>query len=138
MRKYPEERRKHRGERSRGWCQHTPRCRLRQRELIHLRGSLQGLDTSGLVRNAVVLCVLPALAQDRRAPRGSLSSRVNGLPGLLGAGPELRPARAKRDEKLRLEIERVWDENLAVYGADKVWRQLLREGFEVERCTVER
>jgi putative transposase len=32
----------------------------------------------------------------------------------------------------------VWDENLQVYGADKVWRQLRREGQEVARCTVER
>jgi putative transposase len=54
------------------------------------------------------------------------------------ADPELRPARAKRDERLQPEIQRVWDENLAVYGADKVWRQLHREGFEVARCTVER
>ena len=52
--------------------------------------------------------------------------------------PELRPARAKRDGTLHLEIQRVWDENLAVYGADKVWRQLGREGFDVARCTVER
>ena len=44
------------------------------------------------------------------------------------AKPELRPPRAKRDEMLRPEIQRVWDENLAVYGADKVWRQLRREG----------
>ena len=36
------------------------------------------------------------------------------------------------------EIERVWQANLAVYGADKVWRQLRREGTEVARCTVER
>jgi len=27
---------------------------------------------------------------------------------------------------------------LQVYGADKVWRQLRREGVEVARCTVER
>ena len=26
--------------------------------------------------------------------------------------------------------------NLRVYGADKVWRQLRREGFDVARCTV--
>jgi hypothetical protein len=37
--------------------------------------------------------------------------------------PEQRPARAKRDESLQVEIRRVWDENFAVYGADKVWRQ---------------
>jgi len=52
--------------------------------------------------------------------------------------PELRPERAKRDEMLRAEIRRVFEENLAVYGADKIWRQLLREGIEVARCTVER
>ena len=36
------------------------------------------------------------------------------------------------------EIERVWQVNLQVYGADKVWRQLNREGVVVARCTVER
>ena len=36
------------------------------------------------------------------------------------------------------EIERVWQANLRVYGADKVWRQLNREGVVVARCTVER
>jgi len=36
------------------------------------------------------------------------------------------------------EIERVWQANLEVYGADKVWRQMKREGTEVARCTVER
>ena len=35
-------------------------------------------------------------------------------------------------------IERVWHANLQVYGADKVWRQLQREGIAVARCTVER
>ena len=36
------------------------------------------------------------------------------------------------------EIERVWQANLQVYGAVKVWRQMKREGTEVARCTVER
>lgn len=36
------------------------------------------------------------------------------------------------------EIERVWQGNLQVYGADKVWRQLGREGMTVARCTIER
>ena len=36
------------------------------------------------------------------------------------------------------EIERVWTANLQVYGADKVWKQLRREGVTVARCTVER
>jgi hypothetical protein len=29
-------------------------------------------------------------------------------------------------------------ENFRVYGADKIWTQLNREGSEVARCTVER
>lgn len=35
-------------------------------------------------------------------------------------------------------IKRVYEANYSVYGARKVWRQLLREGFRVARCTVER
>ena len=52
--------------------------------------------------------------------------------------PSRSPARAVRDAELREEIERVWKENFGVYGARKVWRQLLREGIAVARCTVER
>jgi putative transposase len=52
--------------------------------------------------------------------------------------PEKQPPRAKRDEKLRPEIRRVWNDNHAVYGAEKVWRQLAREDIDVARCTVER
>ena len=52
--------------------------------------------------------------------------------------PELRSARAKRDEELRSKIRRVHEENFSVYGAEKVWRQLKREGVKVARCTVER
>ena len=36
------------------------------------------------------------------------------------------------------QIERVWHANLQVYGADKVWKQLNREGVRVARCSVER
>jgi len=52
--------------------------------------------------------------------------------------PELRSARARSDEALVPHIERVWRDNLEVYGADKVWKQLNREGVRVARCTVER
>ena len=52
--------------------------------------------------------------------------------------PEKRSARAKRDERLRVEIQRVYDENQQVYGAKKVWLQLGREDIQVGRCTVER
>jgi len=37
-----------------------------------------------------------------------------------------------------MQIERVWQANLCVYGAGKVWRQLRRKGVEVTRCTIER
>lgn len=52
--------------------------------------------------------------------------------------PALRCARARRDDSLIPHIERVWLANLQVYGADKVWKQLNREGIGVARCTVER
>jgi len=54
------------------------------------------------------------------------------------ADPELRSARARRDEVLSAEIKRVWEDNYCVYGVRKVWRELKREGFDVARCTVER
>jgi transposase InsO family protein len=44
----------------------------------------------------------------------------------------------QRDEALKPRILRVFSENFQVYGVRKVWRQLLREGFEVARCTVSR
>jgi len=47
-------------------------------------------------------------------------------------------ARQLRDEQLKPEITRVWTDNRRVYGADKVWAQLRREGHPVARCTVER
>jgi putative transposase len=47
-------------------------------------------------------------------------------------------ARRQRDEELKVAIRRVWDEHRQVYGADKVWAQLKREGIAVARCTVER
>lgn len=52
--------------------------------------------------------------------------------------PELRCPRRKTDDVLRTAIRRVWDDNLQVYGARKVWHQLKREGHSVARCTVER
>jgi hypothetical protein len=35
-------------------------------------------------------------------------------------------------------LQRIWDANLQVYGVDKVWRQLQREGLAGARCTVAR
>jgi transposase InsO family protein len=70
-----------------------------------------------------VLPIAPASYYEQRARRDD---------------PARRPARARRDEMLGQQIRRVWEENFCVYGAEKVWRQLGREGMEVARCTVER
>jgi transposase InsO family protein len=54
------------------------------------------------------------------------------------ADPSRLPERVVRDAALREEIKRVWKEHFGVYGARKVWRQLIREKIDVARCTVER
>lgn len=54
------------------------------------------------------------------------------------ADPSRLSDRAKRDEELKPEIERVFEENLSVYGVRKVWHQMRREGFDIARCTVAR
>lgn len=50
----------------------------------------------------------------------------------------MRSLRAQRDAQLLPQVQRVWQANHQVYGAEKVWRQLNREGVAVARCTVER
>lgn len=82
--------------------------------------------------------------QDRRS--GELRWGIEPIAKTLGIAPSTyhaakkRPlsARAVRDAELRPEILRVWEQNLAVYGADKVWDRLNKDGVRVARCTVER
>jgi putative transposase len=81
-------------------------------------------DAYGVEPICAVLPIAPATYYEQRARR---------------LNPERLPARMKRDDQLRVEVRRVWDENCdGVYGAEKVWRQLLREGTAVARCVVER
>jgi putative transposase len=47
-------------------------------------------------------------------------------------------ARKQRDDTLKEAIRRIWAEHFGVYGADKIWAQLKREGTRVAHCTVER
>jgi putative transposase len=51
-----------------------------------------------------------------------------------------RPAstRARRDTELTAIIKQIHAENYGVYGARKIWHELLRRGVRVARCTVER
>lgn len=51
---------------------------------------------------------------------------------------QLRCPRAQRDDTLVPHIERVWQANMRVYSADKIWKQMNREGLSIARCTVER
>jgi putative transposase len=54
------------------------------------------------------------------------------------ADPTKASARAQRDAWLRPQIQRVWMQNFQVYGAQKVYKQLNREGITVARCSVAR
>ena len=83
----------------------------------------QHRDTYGVEPICKVLQVAPSAYRRHAARRRS---------------PELRSARTKRDEQLMPHIERVWQANLQVYGAVKVWKQMNRENIAVARCTVER
>lgn len=57
---------------------------------------------------------------------------------LLEQCPDQRSIRARRDEWLMSEIQRVWEESHGNYGARKVWKQLTRESIPAARCSVER
>ena len=54
------------------------------------------------------------------------------------ADPTKASARVRQDQIRREHIRRVHEANLGAYGVRKVWRQLLREGIGVARCTVAR
>ena len=47
-------------------------------------------------------------------------------------------ARALRDVRLKRAIQKIHDENYSCYGVRKVWRRMLKDGWYVARCTVER
>jgi putative transposase len=53
----------------------------------------------------------------------------------LGRKPSRR---SQRDEQLKVDIERVHRENFGVYGIEKVWHQLNRQGVKVGRDRVAR
>lgn len=56
----------------------------------------------------------------------------------IARDPSLVSDRAKRDEELRRELLRVWQENRSLYGARKLWHAMKREKISIARCTVER
>jgi putative transposase len=52
--------------------------------------------------------------------------------------PQKMSALRRRDEELKLHIQRLFDDSTRRYGARKVWRELKREGRVTARCAVER
>ncbi|WP_425567223.1 IS3 family transposase [Sphingomonas cynarae] len=54
------------------------------------------------------------------------------------ADPGKRSGRARRDDELKGHIRRVHEASFGLYGSRKVWRQLLRDGVTIAKCTVER
>ena len=52
---------------------------------------------------------------------------------LRRADPTHLSARARQDDALKPEVQRVFEENFGVYGVRKVWRQLKREGRDPAR-----
>ncbi len=68
-------------------------------------------DAYGVESICSVLPIAPSTYYEREARRKN---------------PELLPARAKRDAKLRTEISRVWHEQHEVYGVRKLWKQMKR------------
>ncbi len=84
----------------------------------------QHRDTYGVEPICAVLPIAPSTYYAHQARRDD---------------PSRRPPRAQRDEQLRADIRRVYDASFGgVYGAEKVWRELRRQGVVVARCTVER
>lgn len=76
---------------------------------------------------------------------GSLGSRADlqgsAIPHPTYYDAKSRPASARqhRDEELRVEIQRVYNESFdGCYGQLMVWKQLRRDGVEVANCTVRR
>ncbi len=82
--------------------------------------------------------------KDRRS--GTLRWGIEPMAKVLGIAPSTYHANKKRppstrsirDAELKPEVLRVWEQNLSVYGADKIWDQLNKDGIRVARCTVER
>lgn len=73
----------------------------------------------------------------------SISVKIGCAPRTLNEGvkradPAPLSDRTRRNAALRPEIERILKENWRVYGVRKVWRQMVREGVGVARCTVAR
>jgi len=113
-----------------GWSAHHPCSTVRSLPPLHLPGE----QVEGR-------CGLEQLRRELRKWRTDPCHRLSAPScyrrhAVQQRKPQLRCARAKRDDELIAHIQRVWHANMQVYGADKVWMQMNREGVAVARCTV--
>jgi len=122
------------GERPGPTTDERAKMRALERENKELRRANEMADSTGQ-RNRT--CEMSGSRSREGADAGATRALERGA---KGAGlPAARTRRAAhRDADLKVAITRVHAENLSVYGADKVWAQLNREGIRVARCTVER
>ena len=99
-------------------------------------------DTSGVRRIPHVGPGAPnGMRGSRRKSTGSGTTALRRLWRSQNLAAAVRPPteKASLSHAARWSAPRVWDdEHFGVYGARKIWRQLLRKGIPVARCTVER
>ena len=76
------------------------------------------------------------MAQTLRERVRKREVEVGARPGITS--DERKRVQAKIDETLLPKIHQVWQANIPVCGADKVWHQLKRQGVAVACCTVKR
>jgi putative transposase len=90
--------------------------------------------------------VIRFIDEHKHRRSGALRWGIEPIAKVLGIAPSTYhaaknrepSARSIRDAELKPEILRVWEQNLSVYGADKIWDQLNKDDIRVARCTVER
>lgn len=59
-------------------------------------------------------------------------------PAVRLVDPQMRPARARRDDGIKEQIRRFHQGSFGLYGSRKVWHQMRREGIRAAKCPVER
>jgi putative transposase len=72
--------------------------------------------------------VITFIDEHRHDRSGTLRWGVEPICAVLQVAPSSYYARSLRDAQLKVEIVRVYEANLSVYGADKVWDQLNKDG----------
>ena len=76
------------------------------------------------------------MVQEHRGDYPSLWAAIESIAPKIGCVPQTLNEWAKLDDTLKPEIQRVWQANMRVYGADKVYKQMRRE--RITQATLHR